>query len=189
MNNNSKINPSKGKKVFVVAALAAVLMMALNIQVSANSNMMAYATILGNLESADDVGQSLECVIVVVGCDGTGSVGSSGDTIIGSNNGNDDNNTGTNGNTPLPPLTDCETCLANTDLITSAQLSALAVALGLAADAPIADICVQLGALATVGALVQVLDEAGLSAEAIVALLACLDIDISLPEVIAIIGV
>ena len=43
--------------------------------------------------SLDDLGQSAECVIVVVGCDGTGSVGSSGDTIIGSFNGNDDNNT------------------------------------------------------------------------------------------------
>lgn len=34
------------------------------------------------------VSQNLECVIVVVGCDGTGSVGSNGDTIIGSINEN-----------------------------------------------------------------------------------------------------
>lgn len=48
-----------------------------------------------NIDVVDNVGQSVECVIVVVGCNGTGSVGSSGDTIIGSNNGN--NNTNSNG--------------------------------------------------------------------------------------------
>lgn len=42
--------------------------------------------------SIDDLGQSTQCVIVVVGCDGTGSVGSSGDTIIGCNNGNGNTN-------------------------------------------------------------------------------------------------
>lgn len=185
MNNKSKINSSKGRKVLVVVALAAVLMMALNVQTNMNSNMMAYATILGNLESADDVGQSLECVIVVVGCDGTGSVGSSGDTIIGSNNGNDDNNTATDGNTPLPPLTNCDECIGALDPAVQASIAA---ALDLPVGASVADICVALDALATVGALVAVLDEAGLSAQAIVDLLACLDIDISLAEVIAIIG-
>jgi hypothetical protein len=130
-------------------------------------------------------------VSLVVRCDGTGSVGSSGDTTIGSNNGNDDNGTGTgtNGNTPLPPLTNCDTCLADTTLITTAQLSALAVSLGLAADATVAQICVQLDTLTTVGALVSVLDEAGLTANAILSLLSCLGIDISLTEIIAIIGV
>lgn len=178
MNNNSKINPQKGKKVFVVAALAAVLMMALNIQVSANSNMMAYATILGNLESADDVGQSLECVIVVVGCDGTGSVGSSGDTIIGSNNGNNDNNdNSTGGNTPLPPLENCEQCINELD---SGVRADIAVALGLSPTADAVQICAAIALLPTVEALIQVLDEAGLSVTAIIDLLDCLGIDVDL---------
>jgi len=50
---------------------------------------------LSNFEMADNMGQSLHCVIVVVGCNGTGSVGSSGDTIIGSNNDNNNMNSGT----------------------------------------------------------------------------------------------
>ncbi len=170
---------------FTVAAIAAILMMSINLNANMNSNMNAYATIISEIPNVDDIGQSAECVIVVVGCDGTGSVGSSGDTIIGSFNGNDDNNTN-GGDTPLPPITNCETCLANTELITAAQLSALAVALGLEADATIADICVELSAVATVEALVLLLGEAGLTAQAIVDLLACLEIDISLDAVIAI---
>jgi hypothetical protein len=186
LNNKSKINTSKGKTVLAVVGLAAILMLSLNLNANMNSKMMAYATILGNLESADDVGQSLECVIVVVGCDGTGSVGSSGDTIIGSNNGNDDNNSSsTDGNTPLPPLTNCDECIGALDPAVQASIAA---ALDLPVGATVADICVALGALATVGALVEVLSEAGLTAQAIVDLLACLDIDISLAEVIAIIG-
>ena len=69
-----------------------------------NSNMSAYASIFENIQNADDVGQSLECVIVVVGCDGTGSVGSSGDVIIGS--GNNDTSNGGGGDDPLT----CEEC-------------------------------------------------------------------------------
>jgi hypothetical protein len=57
-----------------------------------------------NLGIPDNLGQSVECVIVLVGCDGQGSVGSSGDTIIGSNNdkGDDDTNNGGNGGVTEP---------------------------------------------------------------------------------------
>ncbi len=172
--------------VLTVAAIASLLVMAFN--VNANS-MNVNAIDLDNFQNFDDLGQSAECVIVVVGCDGTGSVGSSGDTIIGSGNGNDDNNTN-GGDTPLPPIdpTVCEGCLADTTLITAAQLSALTIALGLDATATIADICEALDAVATVDALVVLLDEAGLSAQAIVDLLACLEIDISLEAVLAILA-
>jgi hypothetical protein len=184
LNNKTKINITKGKMYFTIVALAAVLMMSFNMNANMNSNMNAYATIIGDIQGADDIGQSLECVIVVVGCDGTGSVGSSGDTIIGSNNGNDDNNTN-GGDTPLPPIPPavCEQCIGELSVEVQADI---AVALGLAATATAAEICIAIDALATVEALVLVLGEAGLSAEAIVDLLACLDIDISLDAVIAI---
>jgi len=65
---------------------------------------------MSEIPNIDDIGQSAECVIVLVGCDGTGSVGSSGDTIIGSFNGNDDNNTQPNvPNQPNIPL--CLECI------------------------------------------------------------------------------
>ncbi len=64
-----------------LTVLASLLVMALSV----NTNTMnVNAVDIG----ADDVGLSVECVIVVVGCDGTGSVGNSGDTIIGSNDRN-----------------------------------------------------------------------------------------------------
>jgi hypothetical protein len=76
---SSKINTLKGKMFITVTAIAALLVMTMNI----SPNMMnANAFDLKSLTNADDIGQSVECVIVVVGCDGTGSVGSSGDTII-----------------------------------------------------------------------------------------------------------
>jgi len=98
LNNNSKSNTSKGKIYLTVAGVAAILMMSFSL----NSNPNAYATIISDMPNVDDIGQSLECVIVVVGCDGTGSVGSSGDTIIGSNNGNNNNNTSGGGNNNEP---------------------------------------------------------------------------------------
>ncbi len=102
MKNNSKINTSKGKLYFTILALASLLVMSFNL----NTNINAYASIFENIQNADDMGQSLECVIIVVGCDGTGSVGSSGNTIIGSFNGNNDNNS-----TPEPPVPrTCEEC-------------------------------------------------------------------------------
>ena len=41
-----------------------------------------------NFDVVDNMGQSLRYVIVVVGCNATDSVENSGDTIIGSNDGN-----------------------------------------------------------------------------------------------------
>ena len=186
MNNKSKINTSKGKLYLTVVAFASLLMMSFNLQTNMNSNMNAYASIFSDIRNADDVGQSLECVIVVVGCDGTGSVGSSGDVIVGSNNGNDDNNTN-GGNEPLPPIdpTVCETCLGD---LTDDQLVQLRIALGISPTATLAEICLAIDALATVEALVVVLGEAGLSVTAIVDLLACLGINLSILEVTAILG-
>ena len=68
----------------------------------------ANALDLSKFGFGDNLGQNLECVVVVVGCDGKGSVGSSGDTTIGSNNGNGNNHdTGNNngGGTPNEPTT------------------------------------------------------------------------------------
>jgi len=146
--------------------------------------MNAHASIFENIQNADDIGQSLECVIVVVGCDGTGSVGSSGDVIIGS--GNDDNSTN-GGDTPLPPInpTVCEACFAALD---PAVKAAIAVELGLLGTATDAEICAALDLVATVEALVVLLDEAGLSVTAIVDLLACLGINLSILQVTAILG-
>lgn len=83
---SSKLNTLKGKMVFAVTLIAALLVMTMNISPNV-MNANALDLDLDSLTSAGDIGQSAECVIVVVGCDGTGSVGSSGDTIIGSCNG------------------------------------------------------------------------------------------------------
>lgn len=57
-----------------------------------------YAIDLSDYGLGSNIGQSVRCVIVVVGCDGTGSASSSGNTIIGSYNsndiGNDESNSG-----------------------------------------------------------------------------------------------
>jgi hypothetical protein len=102
MNNNTKINTSKGKMYFTIVAIASFLLMAFTIHSNVNSSMNSYASLFDGTKNVDDVGQSLECIIVVVGCDGTGSVGSSGDVIIGSNNGN---------NPPPPPPSEPLTCV------------------------------------------------------------------------------
>jgi hypothetical protein len=189
LKNNSKINTSKGKLYFTIVALAAVLMMSINLNANMNSNMNAYATIISEIPNIDDLGQSAECVIVVVGCDGTGSVGSSGDTIIGSFNGNDDNDTDTSidPNTPLPPIdpTTCEGCLES---LTTTQYESLVIALGLVNPATPDVVCDEIIALETVGELVLVLDEAGFSAQAAVDFMVCLGIDITLADVEAIIA-
>jgi hypothetical protein len=193
MNNKSKINTLKGKIYFTVAALAAILMMSINLNANMNSNMNAYATIMSEIPNIDDIGQSAECVIVVVGCDGTGSVGSSGDTIIGSFNGNDDNNTDTNGetpfdpNTPLPPVFNCEPCLNGA--LSDDQRIALGAALEVANTSSLS-LCQAITAqIETVGQLVELLDEAGLSAQEIVELLNCFEIAITLADVDAILAV
>jgi len=187
LNNKSKINTSKVKMYMTVVAMASLLVMAFNLNSNMNSSMNAYASIFSNIQNADDIGQSLECVIVVVGCDGTGSVGSSGDVNVGSNNGNDDNNTNGGGDTPLPPISPavCEECLGQ---LTTNQLQILAVQLGLEFDASLAEICLAIDALGTVEALVIVLDTAELTITQIVAFLTCLGIEISATEVAAILS-
>lgn len=93
--NNGTYNQSNArtKIIAIVAVIASVIL------TSMGMNFVAYGTIYDSFGiNIDDIGQSAEYVIVVIGCDGTGSVGSSGDTIIGSNNGNDDNNTVPNPN-------------------------------------------------------------------------------------------
>ena len=70
--------------------------------------------------------------------------------------------------------------------MTQAQLVSLRAALQLGTDATLLEICAALDLVATVGALVVLLDGLGLSAQAIVDLLACLDIEISLDAVLAI---
>lgn len=106
--------PSKGKIAIAVALFATLMMSSMNVNVnSMNVNAL-------NMSEFDlpDVGQSLDCVIVVVGCDGTGSVDSSGDTIIGSNNNNGNNPP----NPPNPPeLPTCEGCF---DVLSTEQLNA-----------------------------------------------------------------
>ena len=107
MNNNPKTNTFKGKTYLTVVALVSLLVMAFDVHSNMNSSMNSYASVFEDIKNVDDVGQSLECVIVVVGCDGQGSVGSSGNVIIGSNNGNNP--------PPLPPsepLT-CVECFEN----------------------------------------------------------------------------
>ncbi len=169
-----------------VVAMASLLMMAFNVNSNMNSSMNAYASIFSNIQNADDVGQSLECVIIVVGCDAVGSVGSSGDVIVGS--GNDDNNTngGNGGVIPVDP-TECELCLE--EHLTDAQLVDLRAALNLGADATLLEICAALDAVASVEALVLLLSGIGLTAQAILALLTCLDIEITLAEILAIIEI
>jgi len=94
-----KESKDKSKRDIVTISIITTLLAISTLSMTITSNAMALD--LDNF-SIDDLGQSAECVIVIVGCDGTGSVGSSGDTIIGSNNGNNDNNTnnGGGGNEP-----------------------------------------------------------------------------------------
>lgn len=106
---SSKINTLKGKMVFAITLIAALLVMTMNISPNI-MNANALDLDFDSLTSADDIGQSAECVIVVVGCDGTGSVGSSGDTIIGSCNGggNDSNCSGSEATLDVIYLVDCQ---------------------------------------------------------------------------------
>lgn len=95
MNKVSRNNIKKS--IPVVSTIVILFLSALSVM---NSPSNVNALDLSSLDVADNLGQSLHCVIVVVGCDGTGSVGSSGDTIIGSNNGNNDTNTTDEGSVP-----------------------------------------------------------------------------------------
>lgn len=86
----TKICRNNLKKLIPVVATLTILFVT-NLGIT-NTILKVNAFDLPKLQVAENVGQSLHCVIVVVGCNGTGSVGSSGDTIIGSNNGNNNTN-------------------------------------------------------------------------------------------------
>ncbi len=153
-----KIKSSKGKVYLSIAAVAAVLMMSLN------ANLNANASIFSNIQNADDIGQSLECVIIVVGCDAVGSVGSSGDVIVDSG----DNNTSNGGGDD--PLT-CEECFEEN--LTPAQLQILINALE---GATLADLCVTIMEDPTI--LVDVeefLLGVGVDAEVVAEIIACIE--------------
>ncbi len=160
---NNKINTSKAKVYLTVVAMASLLMMAFNV----NSNMNASASIFSDIQNADDIGQSLECVIVVVGCDAVGSVGSSGDVIV--NSGDND----TNGNGPEPSI--CEECL--TEHLTPEQQAALLLELEVL---NLAEACVAIADLDP-EILFNILIDVGLSFEAAIALLECLGIEVTIP--------
>ena len=102
----------KVRKSISAAFIVAILL------ITSMSITNANALDIPSLDNVDDFGQSVECVIVVVGCDGRGSVGSSGDVIIGSNNGN--NNTNNNGEEPQQSATlivnKIVTCTSNTQV-------------------------------------------------------------------------
>ena len=115
------------KSLLTISAIATLLIASLSL----TSNTNAYASIFKDILNVDDVGQSLECVIVVVGCEAQGSVGSSGDVNIGVG----DNDTTTGGETPIAP--DCEdgiACFVST--LNPTQLGNLKFVLGLPVDAP-----------------------------------------------------
>ncbi|WP_148685440.1 hypothetical protein [Candidatus Nitrosocosmicus hydrocola] len=91
MNSKPRINLPKVKMYFTVGAIIALLSMALDVNMN---SMKANGVEFGSPSGVSNIGQNMECVIVMVGCEGIGSVGSSGDTIIGSKTSNDDDNDG-----------------------------------------------------------------------------------------------
>jgi len=144
------------------------LVLAFNLNVnSVNVNALD----LDSLTSADDFGQSVECVIVVVGCDGTGSVGSSGDTIIGSNNGNNNNQ---NNPSPTPELPTCEECFTNylspeeIDMLVEAGFVGVELSCIILSDTPPEDLVSNLNTLEIA------LVERGIDAETAEAVVECL---------------
>jgi hypothetical protein len=72
LNNKSKINASKGKMYLTVVAMASLLVMALNVNATP---FQANAFDIDNPDNKVDIGKSQECVKVVVGCGGQGTVG------------------------------------------------------------------------------------------------------------------
>jgi len=171
-----------------VVAIASLLVMAFNVNTNMNSSMSAYASIFENIQNVDDVGQSLECVIIVVGCDAQGSVGSSGDVNIGVGN----NDTTTDGETPFDPNTllpptdslDCSECIT---ALGEDVLIDLRAALSLDPLATAAEICAALDDLATVGAVIAALN-GEVSVDVIVEVLACFGVEITVGQVNAIIA-
>lgn len=158
-----KIKKSK-RHLLAISVVAAVFMLAMNTNIW-NAN----ASIFSDIRNVDDVGQSLECVIIVVGCDGTGSVGSSGDVIIGT----DDNNTNGNGETPINPDHDqCALCL--TQSMNPTQISILATLIGLSADASLEEICEALEDSTRAELTLDITTGVGLAPEFAVTIINCL---------------
>ncbi|WP_148685209.1 hypothetical protein [Candidatus Nitrosocosmicus hydrocola] len=99
------MNTSKGKMALTLVALASLFVMAFNI--NANSlNVNAFD--IDNSDNKNNIGKSEECVKVVLGCGGQGTVGD---------------------NKPIGPMdtASCEECLAD---LTNAQRDALFAFLG-----------------------------------------------------------
>lgn len=71
MRSQSNINASKGKMVLTVAALVSLLVMAFNVDTN-SLNVKAFD--VDNPDNKKDVGKSVECVKVVLGCGGQGTV-------------------------------------------------------------------------------------------------------------------
>jgi hypothetical protein len=171
--NSFRKYPSKGKNVIVVAIFATLMISAMNVKVnSLNANALDMSEF-----DLPDGGQSLECVIVVVGCGGTGSVDSSGDTIIGSNNGDDNNNTNGNGNGG--PLS-CEACFR--EHLSETQISELVSQL-YTGMAIIDDVCFDIssGIISAEELLDAFRDLQGITEGQIIDIFACLNLEIPLP--------
>ncbi|WP_148687596.1 hypothetical protein [Candidatus Nitrosocosmicus hydrocola] len=171
--NSLKKNISNSKIVIAFALFATLMMSSMNF----NGNSINVNALDMSEFDLPDVGQSLECVIVVVGCDGTGSVGSSGDTIIGSNNGNDDNNTNGNGNEG--PLS-CEECFR--EHLNETQISQL-VSLLYTGMATIDDVCsdISSGDISAQELLDAFRDLQGITEGQIIDIFECLNLEIPPP--------
>jgi hypothetical protein len=104
LNNKSKINTSKGKMYLTVVAMVSLLVMALNVNAPP---FQANGFDIDNHDNKVDIGKSQECVKVVVGCGGQGTVGD---------------------NKPVGPVDPamCEECLSD---LSNAQREALFTAL------------------------------------------------------------
>lgn len=105
--------------VLTVTVIATLLIMTININASWNANATTYSRHFDK----PDMGHSVKCVKVVLGCNGQGSVGSSGDTIIG--NGDKNTNESSQLMGPINPKV-CDTCF---DKLTSNQKESLFAAL------------------------------------------------------------
>lgn len=159
---SKKTSLSNIKYTFMVTAIAFVLVMGTGYS-SMQSSALDYNG-LGDLSAFNGFTQSAEC-------GGLGNDCSEDNRV--NNNGPDDGN----GGGPIGPLdpSACALCLAE---LTDEQEAALLVALDVET---IAEACVAIGGL-TVEAFVEALTEAGLSVNAIIDLLACLDIEVDLLE-------
>lgn len=166
-----------------IAAFASLLVMAFNV----NTNSMNVNAFDVGLLSKDnnlgsiDTDSLFNCFGAAITCDNDNTV-----------NNNINVNNGTNGetpidpNTPLPPveLTDCSECIS---ALGPDVLVDLRAALDLSPTATPVDICFTLDALGTVGAVIAALN-GEVSVDVIVEVLACLGVEITVGQVLAIIA-